>query len=214
MVDRARAKKWTRLLSRISPAELSKLTGALEKARTERLARTFARYVLTKDGYNPVFLLSRKDHESAGIVDLVAVRKHQDQEGKRDATEVVLFQVKGNGKVSEREKDRLLRAIDKVHIRAAILEYQPGQLPSIRMLPEANVSPKPAATSESGLPELDTAQRHLLYGQIVNNEPLPNLSKNKTEFAGCVDPKRGEAAKKAWIRRSRKVAAASANDQD
>lgn len=210
-MDLARVKRWTQLLSRISPAELSKFTGPLEKARTERLARTFARYVLAKDGYNPVFLLSRKGHESAGIVDLVAVRKHQDHEGKRDATEIVLVQVKGNGKVSEREKARLLRAIDKVQVRAAILEYQPGQLPTIRMLPEANVSPELTAKSVSGLPELDSAQRHLMYGRIVSNEPLRNFPKNESERAGCVDPKRSEAAKKAWQGRSRKVAAASAH---
>ena len=101
------------------PSDIQK---TLKKAReTERKARLFAQYELTRRGYRRVFLLSKKGYESTGIVDLVAVKKH------RDETEIVLIQVKGGKRrVSESEKKRLRAACKNVRVRCATVEYIPG----------------------------------------------------------------------------------------
>ena len=95
---------------------------------TELHARTFAQYILTRQGYRRVFLVSRNGFESTGIVDLVAVRK------RGDATEIVLLQVKGNRHVSPTEKERLRLAAKHAIVRWGIVECFRGSLPQIEFL--------------------------------------------------------------------------------
>ena len=98
---------------------------AQKKAKqTERLARTFANYALTKLGYERVFFLSRKGNEPTGIVDLVATKKSGDE------TELILFQVKGNLKVSQEELERLRDVARRTRVKYGIVEYQKGKLPT------------------------------------------------------------------------------------
>ena len=104
--------------------------------RTELLGRTFAQLALTKLGYNRVFLLSKKKNEPTGIVDMVAVKKRRDQHGRLDATEIVLIQVKGNQKVSQKEVELLRNAVHKVTVKAGVIEYWPGKLAKLVILPE------------------------------------------------------------------------------
>lgn len=175
-------------------AETSKIERASGKDRTELLARTFARYVLTRRGYNRVFLLSKKGHEAAGIVDLVAIKKRVDTEKKLDATDIILIQVKGNGKVKADDRTRLSRAIEKVHVEAGVIEYLPGRMPTLEMLPEAiRAASAPAGT------HWEDIQDHLRNAEIVRNEPfqLNDLNSDK-----CVT-KRGGAARRAWKTRRR-----------
>jgi hypothetical protein len=87
---------------------------------------------LTKRGYRRVFLLSKKGHESTGIVDLVAIKKTGE---KRDSTEIVLIQVKGGRqRVKESEKERLKAATRKVVVRCGIIEYLEGHMPKLEFL--------------------------------------------------------------------------------
>lgn len=92
--------------------------------KTEHLARTFANYALTELGYERVFFLSRKGNEPTRIVDLVATKKSGDD------TELILFQVKRNQKVSQEEIDRLREVARRTRVKYGIVEYQKGKLPT------------------------------------------------------------------------------------
>ena len=88
--------------------------------RTERLARTFAKYALTKMGYERVFFLSSKGNEPTGIVDLVATKKSGDD------TELILFQVKGNQKVPQEDIERLRDVARRTKVKYGVIEYTKG----------------------------------------------------------------------------------------
>ena len=100
-----------------------------KKARkTEKLARTFSKYALTKLGYSRVFLLSKKGYESTGIVDLVGIKKSGDK------IELILFQVKGNKKVTKKEIERLRNIKHNIKIKYGIIEYNKGRLPMPKII--------------------------------------------------------------------------------
>ena len=109
--------------------------------RTEGLARTFSQYAMTKAGYNRVFLVSKKGRESAGIVDLIGVRKMWNSATKRlDDAEIVLIQVNGNKRVSSKEKLRLLEAMKRVRVKAGIIEYTRGKQGELEIIGELPIA--------------------------------------------------------------------------
>lgn len=96
--------------------------------RTERLARTFAKYALTKAGYKPIFLLSKRGYESTGIVDMVGIKKWGDK------MEIILFQVKGNQKVTKKEIERLRSTVKDMIVKCGIIEYKRGKWAKPRII--------------------------------------------------------------------------------
>lgn len=103
-----------------------------KKARkTERLARTFTKYALTKEGYHSVSLESKRGYESKGIVDVVAVKKLHKEDP--DKMEIVLFQRKGNLKVTEKELERLKKAVEIATIKFGIAEYREGKMAKVKI---------------------------------------------------------------------------------
>ena len=102
------------------------------KARkTEKLARIFTKYVLTKEGYHSVSLESIRGYESKGIVDVVAVRKLFKEDP--DKMEIVLLQRKGNLKVTKEELKRLKRAARIATIKYGIAEYREGKMAKVKI---------------------------------------------------------------------------------
>jgi len=99
--------------------------------KTEKLARTFTKYALTKEGYHSVSLESKKGFESKGIVDVVAVRKLFKEDA--DKMEIVLLQRKGNLRVTEKELDRLKRAVEIATIKYGIAEYREGKMANVEI---------------------------------------------------------------------------------
>jgi len=103
-----------------------------KKARkTEKSARLFTKYKLTKMGYHSVSLESKKGFEPKGIVDVVAVRKLFKEDP--DKVEIVLLQRKGNRAVSEKELERLREARKKATIKYGIAEYKKGRLAKVEI---------------------------------------------------------------------------------
>jgi hypothetical protein len=207
MQDPTQEEKWNAELSWIPRRYLREVKRAVQGARHKVLARIFARYILTKDSYNSVFLLSKKGNESAGIVDLVAIKKHPDEAGKLDATEIILLQVKGNGKATEEERKRLLNARQKVRVSAGLIEYAPGCLPKVDMLLE--VDSAQSSGCEAGVKSVTPSERErALMAAVVSEERIPG-GPGRPESVKRVDPKRSAAATKAWetIRRNRQLKA-------
>jgi cell fate (sporulation/competence/biofilm development) regulator YlbF (YheA/YmcA/DUF963 family) len=99
--------------------------------KTEKAARLFTKYKLTKMGYHSVSLESKKGFESKGVVDVVAVRKFY--EGDPDKVEIVLLQRKGNVAVSEKELKRLRAAKKKAVVKYGIAEYRKGKLAEVEI---------------------------------------------------------------------------------
>jgi len=99
--------------------------------KTEKAAKLFTKYRLTKMGYHCVTLESKKGYESTGIVDAIAVRKLFKEDA--DKVEIVLLQVKGNVSVTEREMQRLRKAREKVMIKYGIAEYRKGRLAEVEI---------------------------------------------------------------------------------
>ena len=134
-------------------------------SKMEKTARAFARYVLRRKGYSRVFLLSKRGHKVAGIVDVVAIKKQLDADGRPDATEIILVQIKGNGTVTKGERQRLVRAIHKVHVRAGILEYKSRHIASFEMLREATRTLRLAAPVDAWVaarPSRTAVEQHLM----------------------------------------------------
>lgn len=103
-----------------------------KKARkTEKAARLFTKYRLTKMGYHSVSLESKKGFEPTGIVDVVAVRKLFKKDP--DKVEIVLLQRKGNVTVPQKEIKRLRAARKKAVIKYGIAEYKKGKLAKIKI---------------------------------------------------------------------------------
>ncbi len=102
------------------------------KARkTERLARTFTKYALTREGYHSVSLESRKGYESKGIVDVVAVKKLFKEDP--DKMEIVLLQRKGNLRVTKKELERLERATQIATVKYGVAEYREGRMAKVKV---------------------------------------------------------------------------------
>jgi hypothetical protein len=99
--------------------------------KTEKAARLFTKYKLTKMGYHSVSLESKKGYEATGIVDVVAVRKLFKRDP--DKVEILLLQRKGNVTVSERELKRLRAAKKKAVIKYGIAEYKKGKLAKVEI---------------------------------------------------------------------------------
>ncbi len=89
--------------------------------RTARIAKTFAKKALReRGGFETVSFESKTGHESAGIVDIVGIRRNK---VSRDATDVVLVQVKGgSARATSEERQRLSKAVKKVSVTYALAE--------------------------------------------------------------------------------------------
>jgi len=98
---------------------------------TEKNARIFTSYALSKMGFHSISLESRKGFESTGIVDLVAVRKLFKEDP--DKVEIVLLQRKGNVRVSKSEIDRLKNAVKIATVKYGIAEYKKGRLAKLKI---------------------------------------------------------------------------------
>jgi len=89
-------------------------------------AKTFAKYVLAKQGYRVLSLDSPRGFEYKGIVDLVAVKRDRKDP---DKLRVVLIQVKGGtAKVTLEEIRRLRKAVDKVEVSWNVAEKPEKQV--------------------------------------------------------------------------------------
>jgi len=99
--------------------------------KTEKSARLFTKYKLTKMGYHSVSLESKKGFEAKGIVDIVAARKLFKEDP--DKVEIVLLQRKGNIAVPKKELERLRVARKKAVIKYGTAEYKKGKLAKVEI---------------------------------------------------------------------------------
>jgi len=106
--------------------------------KTERFARTFTKYALTKEGYYSISLESKKGFEAPGIVDVIAVKKLFKEDP--DKMEIVFLQRKGNLKVTKKELERLKRAVEIATIKYGIAEYKEGKMAKVKIFDRQNFS--------------------------------------------------------------------------
>ena len=112
---------------------MMKLTSAQKAAQTRRgrraaflahkhaqNAKTFAKYRLSKKAYRCISLDSKKGYEYKGVVDLIAVKRHQ---RNPDRLEIMLLQVKGgSAKITKDELGRLKTAAKNAKVRWNVAE--------------------------------------------------------------------------------------------
>ena len=102
-------------------ARTRKWRGAQKKSHATYInSKTFTKWNLSKKGFKSISFESKKGFEYKGIVDLVAIKRNNK---KPDELEIILFQMKGgNARITEKEIDRLKKAVNKVKISWNVAE--------------------------------------------------------------------------------------------
>jgi DNA-binding CsgD family transcriptional regulator len=119
-----------------TPASAAQLAAPGRAIRTAIWAHTMVKWLITKvrskRGWEIVNFTGRLNRESAGIVDLLAIRKDHTRrwfKNRGDAFEIILIQVKGGGarRPNLSEVGRLRRVSARYHARAVVLaEWKRG----------------------------------------------------------------------------------------
>lgn len=125
------------------------MTPAENALITATWARTMTKVIISRNNKEPPFwhvinFLGAGKQESAGIIDLLAIRKDHRKMGslsKGDGFEIILVQVKGGSARNPSLNDvkRLEAVMDRYHAKSVVLSsWKKGSAPEFRVLSESS----------------------------------------------------------------------------